>query len=43
MELKAAKELLHIQSWLGRVDEIVHRGKRAPISRTTCCRRQGTH
>ena len=26
---KAAKELLHIQVWLGRVDEIVERGKDA--------------
>jgi hypothetical protein len=26
---KAAKELLHIQSWLIRVDEIVRRGKEA--------------
>lgn len=26
MELKAAKELLHIQIWLSRVDEIVARG-----------------
>lgn len=29
MELKAAKELLHIQAWLDRVDEIVRRGKEA--------------
>lgn len=27
MERKAAKELLHIQAWLTRVDEIVRRGK----------------
>jgi uncharacterized protein with HEPN domain len=27
MENKAAKELVHIQAWLGRVDEIVRRGK----------------
>jgi len=27
MERKAAKELLHIQGWLERVDEIVRRGK----------------
>ena len=27
MERKAAKELLHIQGWLDRVDEIVERGK----------------
>jgi len=32
MELKAAKELLHIQAWLGRVDEIVRRGKGAYLS-----------
>lgn len=29
MERKAAKELLHIQVWLDRVDEIVKRGKDA--------------
>ena len=29
MERKAAKELLHIQGWLERVDEIVRRGKDA--------------
>jgi len=28
MDRKAAKELLHIQAWLGRVDEIVDRGKK---------------
>ncbi len=27
MDRKAAKELLHIQGWLGRVEEIVRRGK----------------
>ena len=27
MERKAAKELLHIQGWLDRVDEIVERGQ----------------
>ena len=32
MELKAAKELLHIQAWLGRVDEIVRRGKEAYLA-----------
>ncbi|MGH3345732.1 MAG: hypothetical protein ACRDO4_02010, partial [Nocardioides sp.] len=32
MELKAAKELLHIQSWLTRVDEIVRRGKVAYLA-----------
>ena len=29
MERKAAKELLHIQGWLDRVDEIVERGRDA--------------
>jgi len=28
MDRKAAKELLHIQAWLARVDEIVRRGKK---------------
>jgi uncharacterized protein with HEPN domain len=32
MERKAAKELLHIQAWLGRVDEIVRRGKKAYLA-----------
>lgn len=32
MELKAAKELLHIQTWLSRVDEIVRRGKEAYLA-----------
>lgn len=32
MELKAAKELAHIRSWLGRVDEIVRRGKEAYLA-----------
>jgi uncharacterized protein with HEPN domain len=32
MELKAAKELLHIQSWLTRVDEVVRRGNKAYIA-----------
>jgi hypothetical protein len=32
MELKAAKELLHIQSWLSRVHEIVRRGKEAYLT-----------
>lgn len=27
MERKAAKELLHIQGWLNRVEEVVERGK----------------
>ena len=32
MELKAAKELLHTQAWLSRVDEIVRRGKEAYLA-----------
>jgi uncharacterized protein with HEPN domain len=32
MERKAAKELLRIQGWLDRVDEIVERGKDAYVS-----------
>lgn len=32
MERRAAKELLHIQGWLDRVDEIVERGKEAYLS-----------
>ena len=32
MERKAAKELLHIQAWLNRVDEIVRRGKEAYLA-----------
>jgi hypothetical protein len=32
MELKAAKELLHIRAWLSRVDEIVRRGKEAYLA-----------
>ncbi len=32
MELKAAKELAHIRSWLGRVDEIVSRGQGAYLA-----------
>ncbi len=32
MELQAAKELLHIQTWLTRVDEIVRRGKKSYFS-----------
>ena len=32
MERKAAKELLHIQAWLTRVDEIVRRGKGAYLA-----------
>ena len=32
MERKAAKELLHLQTWLTRVDEIVARGKEAYLA-----------
>jgi uncharacterized protein with HEPN domain len=32
MERKAAKELLHIQGWLDRVDQIVERGKDAYLA-----------
>ena len=32
MDRKAAKELLHIQGWLARVDEIVDRGKDAYLA-----------
>ena len=32
MKRKAAKELLHIQAWLTRVDEIVRRGKEAYLA-----------
>jgi uncharacterized protein with HEPN domain len=32
MERKAAKELLHIQGWLARTDEIVVRGKAAYLA-----------
>ncbi len=32
MELKAAKELLHIQTWLGLVNEIVALGKEAYLA-----------
>jgi uncharacterized protein with HEPN domain len=32
MEVRAAKELLHIQAWLGRVDEIARRGKDAYLA-----------
>lgn len=32
MDRKAAKELVHIQGWLGRVDDIVQRGKDAYLS-----------
>ena len=32
MDRKAAKELLHIQGWLGRVDEILAKGKDAYLT-----------
>ena len=32
MERKAAKELIHIQGWLNRVDEILERGKDAYLA-----------
>lgn len=32
MDRKAAKELAHIEGWLGRVDDIVQRGKDAYLS-----------
>ena len=32
MDRKAAKELLHIEGWLERVDEIVQRGKGAYLA-----------
>ena len=32
MEVKAAKELLHILAWLDRVDEIVRRGKESYLT-----------
>ncbi len=32
MDVKAAKELIHIQSWLSRVEEIVQRGKEAYLA-----------
>lgn len=32
MDLKAAKELLHIKGWLRRVDDIVRRGKQAYLT-----------
>ena len=32
MERKAAKELLHVQAWLDRVNEIVERGKDAYLA-----------
>lgn len=32
MERRAAKELLHVQGWLDRVDEIVERGRNAYLT-----------
>ena len=32
MSRKAAKELLHIQGWLERVEEIIQRGKEAYLA-----------
>lgn len=32
MDLKGAKELLHIQAWLVRTDEIVRRGRDAYLA-----------
>jgi hypothetical protein len=32
MDVKAAKELLHILAWLDRVDEVVQRGKEAYLA-----------
>lgn len=32
MDRKVAKELLHIQGWLGRVDEIIARGRNAYLA-----------
>lgn len=41
MERKAVKELVHIQGWLDRVDEIVERGRDASSS-MDCSRRPAT-
>ncbi len=41
MDRKAAKELIHIQAWLERVDEITQRGRR-PTSPTPFYRRPVT-
>jgi hypothetical protein len=41
MDRKAAKELLHIQGWFLRVDEIVQRGRR-PTSTTASFKRPET-
>ncbi|MFN8106872.1 MAG: HepT-like ribonuclease domain-containing protein [Nocardioidaceae bacterium] len=32
MDRRAAKELLHIQTWLARIEEIAHRGKGAYLA-----------
>ena len=42
MEVKAAKELLHILAWLDRVDEIVQRGKGAYVG-DDLLQEAGTH
>ena len=41
VDRKAAKELLHIQGWLDRVEEIVDRGKK-PTLAMTCSKRLAT-
>jgi hypothetical protein len=41
MRRRAAKELLHIEGWLDRVDEVASEA-RTPISTTICCRRPAT-
>ena len=38
MDRRAAKELLHIQAWLTRVDEIVDRGQRVYLEDACCTR-----
>ena len=39
MARRAAKELLHVQEWLGRVDEITRRGKHAYFQGHCCVTR----
>jgi hypothetical protein len=41
MDRRAAKELVHIEGWLERVDEITERGKVAYLAER-CSRRPGT-
>lgn len=41
MDRKAAKELLHVKSWLERADEMVERS-RVPTSPTSSSRRPAT-